>query len=409
MPHILGVYFSERDDHVGTGATRKATVTRVCWFAVRLDDERVLLQPLNDAHMPAGLKRVVGQDEFLAGFVPDPEFFTAHLLPVLKGLAARVSIAQGTVDMKSLSEHERLVFKALQIDDKAAKAETPAADRLGIVRELLATIPDVSVMTFRHQSEVNTRSISLRKEGDYGRAVTYYHKALRLNPSDDHLHFNLARAYWHMGEADKCAEHLSRALEINPVFTEAGMFLDYVRKKTGAGQAPGATPAYGNGRLATSGNIVIPSMAAEVREAAYGEARGRGGSARSLGRIGNERKPGPSSWDNFEISFHDDRRRAPRLTLDTEALCVMFCRGLECPSLVRDISQTGARLEVTLGEAAFDAGDLVMLTERRGLNNLLGARKAQVVWRSGLQAGVHFATPLATSGGSVESILFPRG
>lgn len=409
MPHILGVYFSERDDHVGTGATRKATVTRVHWFVVRLDDERVLLQPLNNEHMPAGLKRVVVQEDFLAGFVPDPEHFTTHLLPVLKGLASKVGEASDSVDMKGLSEHERLVFKALQIDDKDAKVETPAAGRLRIVSDLLATIPDVSVMTFRHQSEVNTRSISLRKEGNYGRAVAYYHKALRLNPTDDHLHFNLARAYWHMGEAAKCAEHLNRALEINPAFPEAEMFLDFVHRKTGAGQPRGAKSANGNGTWATLGGIVIPSMPTTVREAAYGEAQGRLGSARSRGKIGNGRAAGSPSRGDFEISFHDDRRRAPRLTLDTEALCVMLCRGNECPTLVRDISQTGARLEVTLGEAAFDAGDLVMLTERRGLNNLLGSRKAQVVWRSGLQAGVHFATPLATSGGSVESILFPRG
>lgn len=409
MPHILGVYFSERDDHVGSGTTRKATVTRVCWFAVRLDDERVLLQPLNDAHLPAGLRRVVSQDEFLSGFVPDPERFTAHLLPVLDGLAAKVAAAKGSLDMKGLSEHEKLVFKALQIDGKEPTAETPASDRLRVARDLLGTIPNVSVMTFRHQSEVNTRCISLRKEGDYGRAISYYHRALRLNPADDHLHFNLARAYWHMGEADKCAEHLTRALDLNPAFPEAGMFLDYVRRKTGAGQRPGATPADGNGTWATPGNIVLPSTAAEVREAAYSEARGRSGSARSQGGFGGARRPGPSAWDNFEISFHDDRRRAPRLTLDTEALCVMLCRGNECPTFVRDISQTGARLEVGSGEAAFDAGELVMLTERRGLNNLLGTRKAQVVWRSGLQAGVHFATPLATSGASVESILFPRG
>lgn len=409
MPHILGVYFSDRDDHVGSGATRKATVTRVHWFAVRLDDERVLLQPLNSEHMPAGLKRVVGHEDFLAGFVPDPEQFTAHLLPVLKGLATKVSAAQDAVDMKTLSEHERLVFKALQIDDESAKAENSAADRLRIVRELLATIPDISLMTFRHQSEVNTRSISLRKEGDYGRAVAYYHKALRLNPSDDHLHFNLARAYWHMGESAKCAEHLSRALEINPAFPEAAMFLDFVHRKTGAGQSRGVKPHRGDATLATPGGIVIPSMPTTVREAAYADPQGRRGSAHSRGGIGNGKKPKSSSWDDFEISFHDDRRRAPRLTLDTEALCVMLCRGSECPSLVRDISQTGARLEVAHGEAAFDAGDLVMLTERRGLNNLLGSRKAQVVWRSGLQAGVHFATPLAAPGGSVESILFPRG
>ena len=60
--------------------------------------------------------------------------------------------------------------------------------------------------------------------------MRYYGKALEADEGDEHLHFNIARAYCQRGDAESCKEHLERALELDADFGPAKKFLAYVDK-----------------------------------------------------------------------------------------------------------------------------------------------------------------------------------
>ncbi|EPR44466.1 type IV pilus assembly PilZ [Desulfovibrio sp. X2] len=409
MPRILGVYYSEKTDHVGEGGTRKAVVTRVYWFVLRSDEEGYLIQPLNAENMPAGFTKRVSRADFLRDFVPDPGHYSEHVESILERLRSRIGRNEGYVDLSGLERKERLMFKALQAADRrkadaagggqadgaakgAEEGDGPApqsgaaAAGQRLAKELLAALPNMGEVSFDFTCEVNARSIELRKEGDYEAAIHHYRKALRLNPEDDHLLFNLARACWHSGEKTACAEYLGKALALNPEFEQARLFLDFVaRKLKGKGAAAATSPD-----AAPQGGAESGAGAAAAEASADAEA----------GDVAAE-----------DVAAEDvvlERRAAPRVVLDVEVRCTVVGKGGECEHLVRDLSLSGALLELSpdMPQPVFRKGEKVMLMPQEGLvGELMGTRKAEIVWCSGRRFGICFTKPLSTGERSLEECL----
>lgn len=367
MPRISGAYFSETEEHVGAGGTRKSVLTRVHWFVVILDDGRHVVQPLNAENMPGGFKRIVAREDFLADYAPDPGHYNQFIRPVLESLRAKIGRNEGYVDLNQFTDHERLVFKALQMDEKLAKnGETAAAGKHRVVREMLECIPVMEEGLFAFQCAVNEKSIELRKSGDYERAIHFYLKALRLKPHDDHIYFNLARAYWHNGQSDKAAEHLNRALELNPGFTEARRFVAYLER---AKRKPRKTA-----RIEIDMEAELPAFIPNVDV-----------------DLDIEDFAGES------CEWNVDHRLDPRVVPRAETSCAMLVANREYAARVCDISDLGAKLECG-EELPLSPGLRVVLMERPGLlSGTLGMRKADVVWLEGKTIGVCFVTPLDIS------------
>jgi tetratricopeptide (TPR) repeat protein len=129
-----------------------------------------------------------------------------------------------------LSEPEQRVYTALQVEGQLSRHEREGWTRQRLVRHLLQTMPEHENLRYTFASQLNTRSISLRKEGRLEAAIASYRKALKTHPDDDHLHFNLARAYYEKGETAACLEMLEKALAINPDLAEARRFQAYLRQ-----------------------------------------------------------------------------------------------------------------------------------------------------------------------------------
>lgn len=81
----------------------------------------------------------------------------------------------------------------------------------------------------------NTLGVRLRKSGDYPGAVHAYRRALELTPQDENIHYNIAKAYFYMGERDKAAGDIKKALLINGDFPEALKFYTEVTGKPWTG------------------------------------------------------------------------------------------------------------------------------------------------------------------------------
>lgn len=67
----------------------------------------------------------------------------------------------------------------------------------------------------------NTLGVRLRKNSDFEGAIRAYRQALELTPKDEHIYFNMAKAYYFMGDNEQALENLGMALTYNSGFDEA--------------------------------------------------------------------------------------------------------------------------------------------------------------------------------------------
>lgn len=71
----------------------------------------------------------------------------------------------------------------------------------------------------------NTLGIIYRRQGKYREAADQYIKALKVNPQDEHIHYNLGRTFFELEDMARARKSLAKALEISPDFEEARKLL----------------------------------------------------------------------------------------------------------------------------------------------------------------------------------------
>ncbi len=76
----------------------------------------------------------------------------------------------------------------------------------------------------------NTLGIQNREAQNFAEAVKNYSKAISVSTQDEHLHYNIARAYFEEGKWDKAEDYLGKALQLNPEFEEGKVFFDYLAR-----------------------------------------------------------------------------------------------------------------------------------------------------------------------------------
>ncbi|MBI4666892.1 MAG: tetratricopeptide repeat protein [Nitrospinae bacterium] len=69
----------------------------------------------------------------------------------------------------------------------------------------------------------NEYGIELRRGKMYDLALDNYRKALDIDPEDEALYFNMARAFQESGKTNEAVKFLEKALELHPSFNEAKM------------------------------------------------------------------------------------------------------------------------------------------------------------------------------------------
>ena len=77
----------------------------------------------------------------------------------------------------------------------------------------------------------NIRGVCLRKVGCLSEAAVCYEEALRLNPTDPKIYFNLALCNIEMKEYDLAIQHLESCIEVSPTFERAREKLNELKGK----------------------------------------------------------------------------------------------------------------------------------------------------------------------------------
>ncbi|MBF0510276.1 MAG: tetratricopeptide repeat protein [Deltaproteobacteria bacterium] len=65
---------------------------------------------------------------------------------------------------------------------------------------------------------------------DGWRSLRSYVKALKCDPGDEHLYYNLARALYEKGDQEKACRVLKNAIRLNPEFKDGETLLAYYEK-----------------------------------------------------------------------------------------------------------------------------------------------------------------------------------
>ena len=100
-----------------------------------------------------------------------------------------------------------------------------------------------------------------------------------------------------------------------------------------------------------------------------------------------------------------ERRKCPRIPLDTILYVTTVSEGRELPSLLLDISVSGARLGLPPSEALPPIGSELMVKNTALLAPLLENRTATVMWEVGVQCGVRFTHRLDASIEDIANLL----
>ena len=100
-----------------------------------------------------------------------------------------------------------------------------------------------------------------------------------------------------------------------------------------------------------------------------------------------------------------ERRNNPRIPLDTILYVSTVSADRELPSLLLDISVSGARLGFPPNEALPPVGAEVMLKNTALLAPLLENHTATVMWEVGVQFGIRFTQRLDASIEDIAKLL----
>ncbi|HEU6436561.1 MAG TPA: tetratricopeptide repeat protein [Nitratidesulfovibrio sp.] len=278
-----GVYSSADPRRVGGAVPGRGAARKRYWFVWEHDAGGYVVQPLSASMQPTGERRAVSTAELARSYVFEPDILaapikTAPVSPVtqtgraehgsLKGAstpggfdakAAPYGAAQpdlpapaapraaamrdATRRTGDIAGHEvgAQTERALRADFATALAQLRRGDRDRAVRALerLAEAPGEFVPAHRHM--FTDFGINLRKSKLPRIAIRHHLRALDLSPDDSHVLFNIARAYYDMGDMERAEKHLRESLELTPDLEPSRRFLEFLlERKASAANDEGA-------------------------------------------------------------------------------------------------------------------------------------------------------------------------
>jgi len=232
------VVSDKRENKLGVGGTTQKTTRTLYFYAERLEEGDIFIQPLSAKYCPSGEKTPVVLEEFLDNFRPEPLYYYNRVKPAMDGLETRLEKGEEHLEAGRPDLAEKSFKRALEMDEDNvrgvfglgtayldAEKQEEAEAILGRIMTLdMAFHPD-------HIHLFNSFGIKMRKASMHQQALDYYARALALNARDENLHFNTCRIHYEMGDLDNAMECVVEALRINQDFAEAEQMLAHLLRK----------------------------------------------------------------------------------------------------------------------------------------------------------------------------------
>ena len=193
------------------------------------------------------------QAAYASAIQQNPQFLKAHVKSAdlylkegnedaaLASLQKAVEISPGNSDrhiaMGKIYINKGDTAKAAASFGTAVKSESSKASE--IAEELLKMgKPELAEQYFRDSLEksadtihtYNRLGISLRRQGKWKEAILEYEIAIKIDPKDEGLYFNMAKAYLEGGQLKYAERNFQKALDLNPNLTAAQREIDAIKK-----------------------------------------------------------------------------------------------------------------------------------------------------------------------------------
>ena len=237
---------------IGTGTTARKQETRHLWYVEEHDDGSYGVRKVNPQFVPVGDEEEVDRETLLADYSPEVELYNSRIKPAMTSLDKTLDAADGHRERNEPLSAEMEYSKALDVDETNVRATFGLGlvylgrEDLDKARMIFEELVEMSAaFQLKHKHLFNEFGISLRKSGLFREAVQYYTRALDLNREDgedENLCYNVARAYYEMGQWTDCVEYASRTLAVNPDHEYA---LSLCRLALALGASPALLEKYG--------------------------------------------------------------------------------------------------------------------------------------------------------------------
>ena len=240
MEIINGVYAKMSKITIGTGSTAKDTDIVTHYYAEQINKNTVSLDILNVDNKPSGIKKFIDIEDFKKNYqyIGDLEDFDEN---TDMDEVVRKHVKRGNEHFinKNFDFSEQEFSAALTHNENSLEAnhglskvyiETGNYEKANEILTKIGTLDNLYNAENKHI--FNEFAINLRKQKLYDNAINNYNKALAIDPNDEILYYNLARAYFEKQNFENVRKTLEKALKINPNFTEAKKFLNFINKRT---------------------------------------------------------------------------------------------------------------------------------------------------------------------------------
>ncbi|MCJ2165958.1 tetratricopeptide repeat protein [Pseudodesulfovibrio sp. S3] len=210
---VCCIFSSAKSHHPGQGTTLRGHGSVHYWLVRQVGKSAYAVRGVDGDFLPFGSEVSIQVEELLALYSPEVAVFEDRLVPAASQGEYLVEGGRGQGVRRSViridEANVRALFRLAQeyiLARRVSKGKT-------LLNELLRLKTPFSG---KNQFLFNEFGISLRKIGFPEGAVICYRRALQHTEVDDHLYYNLSRAYYEQGQWWDCMTALVRCFELNP-------------------------------------------------------------------------------------------------------------------------------------------------------------------------------------------------
>ena len=225
------VYSQTKKIKVGVGSTAKVTEITNYYQTADIDGKEVRLHLLDMDDRPMGSPVRIAREELEKDYTYRPEYFERKRVNKTAKVEGHVRAGDDHFLKNEFYSAEFEYGKALALNENHLRANLGKAKTLfatGEKEEAKKVFSRLSKIDALYEKEnkhiFNEVGIELRQKGMLAEAIMNYRKAIAIDPDDEVLYFNLARACFEQGKYQEAAGHLAAALRLKPDFTEAKEF-----------------------------------------------------------------------------------------------------------------------------------------------------------------------------------------
>ena len=226
------VYVKRTMMKLGTAGTARSAASETYYEVFPQDNGKVKLVLLDMNDQPSVISETVDQEELEKSYEPVPDYFK-NKKPVKneklsKQLAKKLANGKEHLKQKEYFSAEYEFEGVIQLDGRNLEAHVGKGESLigqGDLEGAQETLDKVSQFEELYDKTnkhiFNSYGMTLRKGGFYDKAVESYTKALRMDPGDENLFYNIGRAYFDKEALDKAILFLTKCLKLKPDHQEA--------------------------------------------------------------------------------------------------------------------------------------------------------------------------------------------